>query len=327
MNGIDEAKLLKRGKETISREADNVMRMGDSLGQGFVDCCRAILASRGRVAMTGMGKSGLVAKKISATLASTGTPSFYLHPADAVHGDMGMITREDVVIALSNSGESGEIVNILPVIKRIGALLVGMTGRENSSLARYSDIVVPVVTDGEACPLGLAPTTSTTCQLAMGDAISLAVMEARQFTKDQYAVFHPGGALGKRLLLTVEDVMRTGDFVARVSPDTKLRDVLFAITEANAGAALVTGPEGLLEGIITDGDIRRALLSSEDNLHADARDIMSPNPVTIAPDKLATEALHRMEESGRKIGEMPVIRDGKPLGVICLKDLLTVGIV
>ena len=179
----------------------------------------------------------------------------------------------------------------------------------------------------EACPLGLAPTTSTTCQLAMGDAISLAVMEARQFTKDQYAVFHPGGALGKRLLLTVEDVMRTGDFVATVAPDTKLRDVLFAITEANAGAALVIDGKGLLAGIITDGDIRRALLSSEDNLHADARDIMSPNPVTISPEKLATEALHRMEENGRKIGEMPVIRDGRPLGVICLKDLLTVGIV
>jgi arabinose-5-phosphate isomerase len=268
-----------------------------------------------------------VAKKISATLASTGTPSFYLHPADAVHGDMGMITPADIVIALSNSGESGEIVNILPVIKRIGALLIGMTGRENSTLASYSDILVPVHTDGEACPLGLAPTTSTTCQLAMGDAISLAVMEAREFTKDQYAVFHPGGALGKRLLLTVGDIMRTDDSVAAVKRDTKVRDVLFAITEANAGAALVLEDDGSLAGIITDGDIRRALTVSEENLHARAEKVMSPSPVVISPEKRATEALRKMESNGRKIGEMPVISEGKPVGVICLKDLLSVGIV
>ncbi|MBQ9358743.1 MAG: KpsF/GutQ family sugar-phosphate isomerase [Abditibacteriota bacterium] len=327
MSGTDDQKLLERGRETILREGGNVLRMGESLGDGFVRCCRAILESPGRVALTGMGKSGLVAKKISATLASTGTPSFYLHPADAVHGDMGMVTGRDIVIALSNSGESAEIVRILPVIKRIGALLIGMTGRENSALARYSDIVIPVVTDGEACPLGLAPTTSTTCQLAMGDAISLAVMEAREFTRDQYAVFHPGGALGKKLLTTVEDVMRTGSFVARVDRRTKVRDVLFAITEANAGAALVTEPDGTLAGIITDGDIRRALLASEDRLNACAEDVMSSNPVVIEPERLATEALRKMEQSGRKIGEMPVIRDRKPIGVICLKDLLSEGIV
>lgn len=327
MNSIDDAKLLNRGRETICQEGGNVLAVGESLGDGFVKCCRAILTSKGRTVLTGMGKSGLVAKKISATLASTGTPSFYLHPADAIHGDMGMVTSDDIVIALSNSGESSEIVNILSSIKRIGALLIGMTGRENSTLANFSDILVPVKTTGEACPLGLAPTTSTTCQLAMGDAIALSVMEAREFTKDQYAVFHPGGALGKKLLLTVADIMRVGDFVAFVKRNTKVRDVLFAITEANAGAALVLESDGTLAGIITDGDLRRALLANEGSLHFDAENIMSQNPVIIGPNQLATEALRKMEANGRKIGEMPVVKDGKPVGVICLKDLLSVGIV
>lgn len=328
MNCFDKDKILARGRATIKEEATQVLTLSESLGESFVAACSAILESDGRVILTGMGKSGIIAKKISSTLSSTGTPSYYLHPAEGIHGDMGMVAEGDIVIALSNSGESQEIINILPSIKRIGAMLIGMTGRENSTLAFHSDIFLSVKVNGEACPLGLAPTTSTTAQLAMGDAIALAVMEARHFTKDQYAVYHPGGTLGKKLLLKVSDVMRVGDSIALVNKNTSVKEVLFSITSANAGAAFVVSEDdGTLLGIITDGDLRRALLSDEKSLSFSAEKIMCKNPVIISPNKLATEALRMMETKGKQIGEMPVVVDGKPIGMICIKDLLSVGIV
>lgn len=323
----DEMNILKRGKETILQEAENIRNMADSLGDEFLNVVKLILECDGKVVLTGMGKSGLVAKKISATLASTGTPSFYLHPADGIHGDMGMVSANDIVIALSNSGESSEIVNILPTIKLIGCRLVGMVGREKSTLGSYSDYIILTKTTGEACPLGLAPTTSTSCQLVMGDALALSVMEQRHFTKNQYAVFHPGGALGRKLLMRVRDVMRKDDFIALVKENTLIRDVLFNITKANAGAAFVTDSEDRLLGIITDGDVRRALLKDEGVLNKEAKSIMNPSPTVITEDKLATEALRCMDNGTKKMGEIPVVRDEKIVGMICLKDLFAAGIV
>ena len=324
---IDRNKILERGKNTLRQEASEVISLIDTIDDNFINICEAIINCNGRVILTGMGKSGLVARKISSTLASTGTPSFFLHPAEGIHGDMGMITSNDIVIALSNSGESQEIVNILSSIKLIGAMLIGVTGRDKSTLASYSDIVLPVKISGEACPLGLAPTTSTTAQLAIGDALALAIMEARDFTKDQYAIYHPGGALGRKLLMRVSDVMRTDDSVPLVRKDTLVRDVLFAITSANAGAAFVIDDDNTLLGIITDGDVRRALLVNDKSLSLKAEKIMIKNPTTITPEKLATEALRMMEGKGRLIGEMPVVKDNKPIGMICMKDLIAIGVV
>ncbi len=324
---IDEEKILQRGKETILQEVENIRNLADSLGEEFVKVVKLILDCDGKVVLTGMGKSGLVAKKISATLASTGTPSFYLHPADGIHGDMGMVSKNDIVIALSNSGESSEIVNILPTIKLIGCPLVGMVGREKSTLGSYSDYILFTKITGEACPLGLAPTTSTSCQLVLGDALALAIMEQRNFTKNQYAIFHPGGALGRKLLMKVRDVMRKDDFLALVKKDVIIRDVLFAITQANAGCAFVVDDDNNLIGIITDGDVRRALIKDEKALTKRAEEVMNTSPSIITEDKLATEALRLMDNGTKKMGEMPVVRDNKPVGMICLKDLFAAGIV
>lgn len=322
----DEKKILERAKSTIIQEGQNIMNLADSLGDEFVKVVNIILECDGKVVLTGMGKSGLVAKKISATLASTGTPSFYLHPADAIHGDMGMVDKNDIVIALSNSGESSEIVNILPTIKLIGCKLVGMVSKAKSTLGFYSDYLLLTPITGEACPLGLAPTTSTSCQLVMGDALALSIMEQRHFTKEQYAFFHPGGALGRKLLTRVRDVMRKDDFIALVKEDELIRDVLFDITKANAGAAFVVDCQGSLKGIITDGDVRRALLKDESVLNKEAKTIMNTNPTTITEDKLATEALRCMDNGSKKMGEIPVVKDGKPVGMVCLKDIYAAGI-
>ena len=327
MKGYDKNQILERGKATIIEEATEILKLADSLNDSFVEAVELILNCNGRVVVTGMGKSGIIAKKIAATLASTGTPAFFLHPAEGIHGDMGMVTEDDVVVALSNSGESSEVINILPSIKLIGAKLITIVGRSKSTLESYSDIVLFTSISKEACPLGLAPTTSTSVQLVMGDALALSIMEQRHFTKSQYAVFHPGGALGRKLLLKVRDIMRKDDSVAIVKENFIVRDVLFSITKANAGAAFVVGEDGKLSGIITDGDVRRALLKDESALSKNAKDIMSLNPMTITADKLATEALRLMDNGNRKIGEMPVVDNGKPIGMICVKDLVAIGIV
>ena len=322
----EEEKILDRGKKTILQECANIENLANILNEEFVKVVKLILDCKGKVVLTGMGKSGLIAKKISATLASTGTPSFYLHPADAIHGDMGMVSQNDIVLALSNSGESSEIVHILPTIKLIGSTLIGMVGRGKSTLASYSDYILLTPITEEACPLGLAPTTSTSCQLVMGDALALAIMEQRHFTKNQYATFHPGGALGRKLLMKVRDVMRQGDNIALVKEDTLIRDVLFAITKANAGAAFVIDNEGDLLGIITDGDVRRSLIKDDKTLYKKALEIMNTNPTVISEEKLATEALRCMDKGNKKMGEIPVVRDKKPIGMVCLKDIYAAGI-
>lgn len=322
----DRKRALKRAAETLRNEGSAILQLAERLDTQFVAAVEMVLCCRGRLVVTGMGKSGAIARKLAATFCSTGTPSLFLHPAEGVHGDLGIVTPEDVVLALSNSGETDELVAILPAIARIGAKLIAMVGRPESTLGSYAQVVLDVSVDCEACPLDLAPTTSTTAALALGDALALAVMEARHFTKEDYALFHPGGSLGRRLLLRVSDIMRTDAAVAIVRDGMILRDVLFEITNAGAGAAFVVDTDGRLIGIITDGDVRRALLADDQALSRKASDVMIRNPKTIEPERLATEGL-RLMEGPPKIGEMPVVVDGKPVGMLTLKDLVAAGIV
>ena len=323
----DREQSVARAAATLKNEAEAILKLRERLDSTFADAVELILDCKGRLVVTGMGKSGSVGRKIAGTFCSTGTPSLFLHPAEGIHGDLGMVTSQDVVLALSNSGESKEMADILPAIGLIGAKMIAVVGRVKSKLADHADVVLDVSVDSEACPLGLAPTTSTTVALALGDALALAVMEARSFTAEDYALFHPGGALGRRLLMKVSHVMRKGSAVAVVGEDAVLRDVMFAITKANAGAACVVDQQGLLSGIITDGDIRRALLAEDDALMKPAHEVMIHGPRTISPDKLATEGLRAMEAPPKQIGEMPVLVDGKPVGMLMLKDLVAAGIV
>jgi arabinose-5-phosphate isomerase len=323
----DKQKAFARAVATLTAEGEAVLALCDRLDASFAHAVELVLCCKGRLVVTGMGKSGAIGRKLAGTFSSTGTPSLFLHPAEGIHGDLGMVTRSDVVLAISNSGESEEIASILPAIGRIGAKLIAMVGRRESTLGNYADVVLDTSVECEACPLGLAPTTSTTVQLAFGDALALAVMEARRFTNEDYALFHPGGALGRKLLLRVSDVMRSGSEMAVVEANVVLRDVLFAITRAGAGAACVVDEDGKLLGIITDGDVRRALLNDEKALGKLASEVMIHGPRTISPDRLATEGLRKMEGPPKQIGEMPVLEDGKPVGMLMLKDLVAAGIV
>ena len=322
----DRQKALDRARETLRCEAEAILKLADRLDASFARAVEMILACEGRLVVTGMGKSGAVARKLAGTFSSTGTPSLFLHPAEGIHGDLGMVTRGDLVLALSNSGETDEIVKILPAIGRIGARVIALVGKANSTLAGHAEVVLDASVECEACPLDLAPTTSTTAALALGDALALAVMEARRFTKADYALFHPGGSLGRQLLLRVNDIMRTGDEMAIVGGEVILRDAMFAITKAGAGAACVVDGVGKLAGIITDGDIRRVLLTDENAFKKPVSDVMTVGSRTIGPDKLATEGLRLMEAPPRQIGEMPVVEDGRPVGMLMLKDLVAAKI-
>ena len=318
--------MLDRAKEVLDIEAEAILRMKDRLDESFEAAARLVVECKGRIVVTGMGKSGAIARKIAGTLASTGSPALFLHPAEGVHGDLGMVTSDDVVLALSNSGETDELSAILPVLKRIGARLIALVGRPDSTLAKASDVVLDVAVDKEACPLGLAPTASTTAMLALGDALALAAMEDRKFTAEDYAIFHPSGTLGRRLTLTVGDVMRTDDRMALAHRNDLVRDVLFEITKAGAGAAAVTDDLGVLAGIITDGDLRRHLLSDETCLSRRAEEIMTANPRVVHPDQFATEGLRILETN--KLGELPVLDpQGRPVGMLMLKDLFRAGLV
>ncbi len=323
----DPADCLSHAREVLAIEADAVRALTERLDAGFVRAVELVLRARGRTVVTGVGKSGAVGRKIASTLASTGTPALFLHPSEGVHGDLGMVVAGDVLLVLSYSGASDEILAILPAMKRIGVPVIAMTGGLGSDLARYADAVLDVRVEREACPLGLAPTASTTAMLALGDALALAIMRARRFSAEQYALLHPAGSLGRRLLFTAGDLMRTGEACPRVPETTPVRDVLFAITSANAGAASVVDAEGRLVGIITDGDIRRHLLQDVGCLTREARDIMTRSPRTCTPNQLATECLRMMQQTARGIGEMPVVDEhGRVLGVLNLKDLLGAGI-
>ena len=320
--------MISRARRIILAESDALRVISTYLDDHFGEAVEMILRCQGRVVTTGMGKAGAIARKIAATLASTGTPALFLHPAEGVHGDLGAVTREDVVLALSYSGESDEIVRILPTLKRIGSPIIAICGNNQSTLSRASKIWLNCHVESEACPLGLAPTTSAIAMLSLGDALSLVAMEARGFTREDFALYHPAGTLGRRLIMRVSDVMRTGDLMSISKINTVLREVLFDITRAGAGASFIVDDSGKLVGIITDGDVRRVLLKDNDALDRPAGDVMGRNPLTIEGDLLAVEALSILEESPRRPGEAPVVDDeGKPVGLLMLKDLLRAGIV
>jgi len=324
---------IEHGRYTLRVEAEALLRLAERLDASFARAVKLTLGCAGRVVVTGVGKSGAIGRKIAGTLASTGTPALFLHPSEGVHGDLGMVVPGDLMLALSYSGASDEIVAILPAMKRISLLIIAMTGCLDSPLARYADVVLDVSVEQEACPLGLAPTASSTAMLALGDALAVAVMRERRFSAEDYARLHPAGSLGRRLLLTAGDLMRTGEFCVNASEDTPLMDVLFAITAANAGAANVLDADGRLAGIITDGDIRRGLLKDRDCLSRRAAEVMTRNPRTCGPGQLAAECMAMMQQgvaqqTKRGIADMPVVDDdGRPLGMLNLKDLLQASIV
>lgn len=323
---VDEARLLASARRALSIEAQAVQSLLPRLDGRFAAACRTCLACEGRVVVTGMGKSGHVARKIAATLASTGTPAFFLHPAEASHGDLGMITRSDVVLALSNSGETPELILLLPHLKRLGIPLITMTGKPGSTLAQASTVVLDVSVPEEACPLNLAPTASTTASLAMGDALAVALLEARGFTKHDFARSHPGGSLGRRLLLHVEDLMRTGEAVPRVGPDTRLGDGLIEMSRKGLGMTVIVDGDERILGIFTDGDLRRALDRQVDVHTAVMRDVMTAGCKTIGPRELAVEAAHLMEV--HRITALPVADEqGKLIGALNVHDLFRAGVI
>jgi arabinose-5-phosphate isomerase len=324
---IDDATLAASGRRVLETEARGLEAVSDRINGDFSSACRLLLACRGRVVCIGMGKSGHVARKIAATLASTGTPAFYVHPGEAGHGDLGMITDADAVLALSYSGESDEILMLLPVLKRQGNPLVAMTGRTQSTLAREADVHLDVSVPAEACPLHLAPTSSTTASMAMGDALAVALLEARGFTADDFARSHPAGALGRRLLLHIRDVMHAGDEVPVVPADASLADALMEMSRKRLGMTAIADDDGRLLGLYTDGDLRRTLADPSVDVHA-ARiaDVMTRAPVAIEADALASEAARLMED--RKITMLVVLDDERRVvGALNIHDLLRARVV
>lgn len=317
--------LIARGRRVLATEAAAVAALEHRLGEEFAGACRLMLACEGRIVVTGMGKSGHVGSKIAATLASTGSPSFFLHPAEAIHGDIGMITARDVVLALSNSGETDELLTILPVIKRLDVPLIALTGNHASTLARHATVTLDVSVPAEACPLNLAPTASTTAALAMGDALAVAMLEARGFTEQDFARSHPGGTLGRRLLLHVEEVMRRGDELPAVSPGTPLSAGLLEMSRKGLGMTTVVDEERKVLGIFTDGDLRRALDKQLDVHATRMADVMTVKCRVARPRMLAAEAVHLMEE--HRITALPVVDDrGVLVGALNVHDLLRAGV-
>ncbi len=318
--------LLERARDVVEIEAEAVRGLLRSIGPEFIRACQICLECRGRIVVTGMGKSGHIAGKIAATLASTGSPAFFVHPGEASHGDLGMITRDDVVLAVSNSGDTPEIVLILPLIKRLGVPLITMTGRPDSTLARAAEVNLHIGVEKEACPLNLAPTASTTATLAMGDALAVALLECRGFTEEDFARSHPGGALGRRLLLRIGDVMRTGDRIPKVKPQTPVIEGLFEMTRTGLGMTAVVDDAGVIVGIFTDGDLRRAIDRNIDLRATTIGDIMTKGCKTVREDTLAAEAVRIMEDFS--ITALLVADgSGKLIGAFNIHDLLHAGVV
>jgi len=317
--------LIDSAQRTIRLELEAVQELLPRINADFIKACELILSCKGRVVVVGMGKSGHIGNKIAATLASTGTPSFFVHPAEASHGDMGMITKDDIVLALSNSGSTAEIITLLPLIKRLGIRLISMTGNPDSPLAKAADVNLDARVSQEACPLNLAPTSSTTASLVLGDALAIALLEARGFTAEDFAFSHPGGALGRRLLLKVENVMHSGESLPQVTRGTSLRDALLEMTQKGLGMTTVLEADGHLAGIFTDGDLRRALDKGIDVRDARIDDVMTPHGKTIRAEMLAAEALKIMED--HKINALVVVDDqDKPVGALNMHDLLRAGV-
>ncbi|MDF7676742.1 KpsF/GutQ family sugar-phosphate isomerase [Neisseriaceae bacterium ESL0693] len=324
MNSPDQ--YVQWGKDVFTIEAHALQEVAAGLDAHFGQAVASILNCQGRLVVTGMGKSGHVGRKIAATLASTGTPAFFVHPAEAGHGDLGMIVDGDVVLALSNSGESEEILAIIPAIKRKNVVLICITGKTQSRMAQHADIHICAHVSQEACPLGLAPTSSTTAVLALGDALAVALLRARQFTPEDFALSHPAGSLGKRLLLTVADVMHSGHDLPLVYHDTPLRQAIITMSEKGLGMLLVADQSGKLQGLFTDGDLRRLFQTHDQPNNLIMADVMAPNPKTITANRLATEALKLMQSN--KVNGLAVVDDEqKPIGALNMHDLLQARIV
>ena len=323
----DAEHFLQLAREVLDIEADAVRGLKDRLGESFLRAHEMIMKTKGRVVVTGMGKSGHVGNKIASTLASTGTPAFFMHPAEASHGDLGMITGDDVVIAISYSGESEEIARILPLLKRRGVQVIAITGRANSTLAREADVNLDAAVQKEACPLNLAPTASTTASLALGDALAVALLDARGFKSDDFAAHHPGGALGRRLLVHVEDIMRKGERLPRNAPDATLPEAIVEMSRKGMGMTCVVDAGDRLLGIYTDGDLRRTLEKHDSIRALRVADVMTKSPTTIGPSRLAAEAAQLLEarDLGGKI--VVVSPEGKLVGALTFHDLLAAGVV
>jgi len=318
--------VIKRAREVLEIESGAVSCLKSRIGKGFERAVNLVFKCKGRAVVSGMGKTGIIAQKFSATLASTGTPSLFLHTAEAIHGDLGKVTSDDVVIILSNSGSTDEMKKLLPLLKKIGSKIISLTGNKDSVLAKYSDVVLDVSVKKEACPLGLAPTASTTASLAMADALAVCLLELKGFKEKDFAFFHPGGALGRSLLLKVEDLMRKGASNPIVNEDKRVREVLLKITQARAGSATVVDKKGRLSGIFTDGDLRRHLGVDPHLATRKIKDVMTRNPITVDKEMLAAEAMRILQQ--KKIDEIPVVDSRKrPLGLLDVQDLLKAGLV
>lgn len=317
---------ISRAKKVLLNESRAIAKLADRIDGTFEKVISLLARNKGRVIVTGMGKPGFIAQKVSATMSSTGTPSLYLHPAEALHGDLGRVTRDDVIIAFSNSGETEEVIKLIPIIKKIGARLIAVTGNKLSNLAKNSDFVIDSSVEREACPMGLAPTTSTTAMLALGDALAIALMERKKIQPKDFALFHPGGLLGKRLLLTVADIMRHKSATPIVKENAKIKEVIIRITKMRAGSASIVNKKGKLVGIFTDGDLRRHLEEGESLLHRKVSDVMTRSPITISSERLAAEAFEILRD--KEIDEIPVVdKNGRPAGVLDVQDILKAGLV
>ncbi len=317
--------IINNGKEVIRIETSAIADLQNSINEDFVKAVETIFASKGRVVLTGMGKSGLIARKIVATLNSTGTAAIYLHPTDALHGDLGMVRGEDVVILISKSGMTEEIANLLPMLKRLNVKLIAMSGNKESKLSRECDIFLNIGVKEEACPYDLAPTASTTATLVLGDALAVSLLKKRNFTAKDFAFLHPGGSLGKRLSLKIKEVMITGDRIPKVNKDTSIKDVIFEITSKRLGTTCVLDEDEKLAGIITDGDLRRLLEKTLNISGLYAKDVMTSNPKVLKEDYLASFALQQMENF--KITSLVITNDSnQPVGIIHLHDLINLGL-
>jgi len=324
-SGRQEA-VIKQAKNVLGIEAEAIQTLRERLDDNFIKAVDLLDQCKGKVIVIGIGKSGIVSQKIASAFACTGTPAFFLHPAEGIHGDVGMMSNGEVVLAVSNSGETQEVIKILPLIKRWGIKLIVITGSPNSVLARSGDIILDTGVKEEACPLGLVPTASTTVALALGDALALALLGKKGFEKEDFALLHPGGALGRRLILRVEDLMHKGDEMPLIQEDTLMKEGLLEMTSKRLGVAGICDKEGKLVGIITDGDLRRALEKEDDFLNHKAGKVMTGNPKTIAKDDLAAKALHVMEKFS--ITSLFILsEDGMPVGIIHMHDLLRAGVV
>ncbi|PAJ72331.1 D-arabinose 5-phosphate isomerase [Pseudoalteromonas sp. NBT06-2] len=317
--------FITRGKQVLVIEKQAISQLEQYIDHNFQNACQLMFDCKGRIIVIGMGKSGHIGNKIAATLASTGTPSFFVHPGEASHGDLGMVTSQDIVILISNSGETSEVINIIPVLKRIGAKMISMSGNIESSLAKLADVHVCIKVEQEACPLGLAPTASTTATLVMGDAFAVALLEARGFTADDFALSHPGGSLGKRLLLTLKDIMHSGIHIPTVKCDDIIKDALIEMSEKGLGMTAIVNVNNQLQGIFTDGDLRRVLELKIDIHNTKISEVMTTQCTTVNPDMLAAQALNIMEN--KRINGLLVVNESQqPIGALNMQDLLKAGV-